>query len=151
MLAACDWALAGHVAPSDGGGDAPVEALPASLLHGAVALSGLFDMAPLRKVPSLQRDLNLDADAETRLSPVRWPAPGGPVAVLVGGDESEQFVAQSRQLQAAWGEQVVPVCEAVPGHNHFSILTDLADPAGRSHAVVRKMLGLAPAEPLGGQ
>jgi arylformamidase len=36
----------------------------------------------------------------------------------------------------------VPVCETVPGHDHFSVLQSLVDPAGRLHELALRLLGL---------
>jgi len=35
----------------------------------------------------------------------------------------------------------VPVCETLPGHQHLSILTDFADPQGRTHQLALQLLG----------
>jgi arylformamidase len=34
----------------------------------------------------------------------------------------------------------VPVCETLPGLNHFTVLHDLADPDARLNAMVRELL-----------
>jgi arylformamidase len=61
----------------------------------------------------------------------------------VGALESEEFLRQSRALQAAWGHTVVPVCEAIAGTNHLSVLHDLAEPGGRTHQLALGLLGLS--------
>lgn len=130
MLACCDWKA---VAPD----------LPRHLVKGVLSISGLHDLEPLRQAPSLQRDLRLDADAVRRLSPVNFPAPDEtPVYCVVGAKESEEFKRQNGLLRQAWGARSVPVCEEVPGLDHFSILHDLANPEGRSHQLARKLLEL---------
>ncbi len=130
MLACCDWKA---VAPD----------LPRHLVKGVLSISGLHDLEPLRHAPSLQRDLRLDADAVRRLSPVSFPAPDEtPVYCVVGAKESEEFKRQNGLLRQAWGARSVPICEEVPGLDHFSILHDLANPEGRSHQLARKLLEL---------
>ncbi|MCX2865204.1 alpha/beta hydrolase [Paucibacter sp. PLA-PC-4] len=130
MLACCDWKA---VAPD----------LPRHLVKGVLSISGLHDLEPLRHAPSLQRDLRLDADAVRRLSPVNFPAPDEtPVYCVVGAKESEEFKRQNGLLRQAWGARSVPICEDVPGLDHFSILHDLANPEGRSHQLARKLLEL---------
>lgn len=130
MLACCDWKA---VAPD----------LPRHLVKGVLSISGLHDLEPLRHAPSLQRDLRLDADAVRRLSPVNFPAPDKtPVYCVVGAKESEEFKRQNGLLRQAWGARSVPICEEVPGLDHFSILHDLANPEGRSHQLARKLLEL---------
>ena len=129
MLSCCDWKA---VAPD----------LPRHLVKGAISISGLHDLTPIQQTPFLQRDLRLDADAVRRLSPVRFPPPDAPLYAIVGGAESEEFKRQNRLIRQAWGRRAVPVCEEIPGCNHFDILHNLADPQGRSHQLTRRLLEL---------
>jgi arylformamidase len=116
--------------------------LPAGLLRGAVSISGVFDLEPLRHVPFLQADLRLTPASVRRLSPARFAAPAGPLHALVGGIESEEFLRQNQLIQQRWGVQSVPVCEALPGADHFSVLDSLARPPGRARRSVLELLGL---------
>jgi arylformamidase len=131
MLLCCDW-------PRVAAG------VPQAWLRGAVSLSGVFDLAPLRATPFLQADLRLSASDVRALSPAGFPAPrSGRLAAFVGAQESEEFLRQNRLIQRRWSSAVVQVEAALAGHHHLSILADLAEPGGRSHAVVRDWLGLA--------
>ena len=133
MMLACRW--------RDVGGD-----LPPDLVKAALAISGLFDLEPLRRTPFLQPDLRLTPADVRRLSPARFAPPArGRLYAVVGGAESEEFRRQNRLIRNAWGEAVVPVCEAVPGFHHLSVLDGLADPRGRLHALARELLGLGAA------
>lgn len=134
MLLACRWR---EVAPD----------LPPDLLRSAISISGLFDLEPVRHTPFLAPDLRLTEASARRLSPARMPAPAGRLAAVVGGDESEEFLRQNALIRAAWGEAAVPVCEAIPATNHFTVLHDLADASTRLHGLAREWLGLAPAHP----
>ena len=116
--------------------------LPSDLVKGAVSLSGVFDLEPLRYAPFLAPDLRLDEPSAVRLSPAWMPAPQGPLIALVGGDESEEFLRQNRLIRRSWGMHAVPVCEAVPGRHHMNVLHDLADPDARAHQLTLKLLGL---------
>ena len=131
MLSCCDWKRVDRD-------------LPRRPVQGAMSVSGLHDLGPLCRAPSLQADLKLDAVAARRLSPVRFPAPVAPqtLMVLVGAEEGEEFRRQTRLIRQAWGARAVPVCEALPGLDHFSLLRDLADPQGRAHQLLRHLLGL---------
>ena len=131
MLLCCDWRRVG-------GG----RALPRRLVKSALAISGLFDLAPLRRTPYLQVDLRLTQESVRRLSPVRFAPPAGRLVAVVGGDESEEFLRQNALIRSAWGARAVPVCESVPGANHFDVLDRLADPQGRPHALALELLGL---------
>jgi len=131
MLQCCDWSKVG---PD----------LPADLVKSALSLSGLFDLEPIRQTPFLQADLQLSADHVARCSPARMPAPGSPLLALVGGDESPEFIRQNQLIRQRWGARSVPVCEALPGLNHFTILHELVDPAARAHHLALDLLGLSP-------
>ena len=95
---------------------------------------------PIRHVPFLQPDLRLSAADVRRLSPAGFPAPRGPLHAVVGGLESEEFLRQNALIRERWGAGVVPVCEAIPGADHFTVLDHLADPAGRIHQLARGLL-----------
>ena len=116
--------------------------LPGDLVKGAVSLSGVFDLEPLRHAPFLAPDLRLDEPSAMRLSPAWMPAPQGPLVALVGGDESEEFLRQNRLIKRRWGAKAVPVCETVPGRHHMNVLHDLADPTCRAHQLTLRLLGL---------
>ncbi|RZL64878.1 MAG: alpha/beta hydrolase [Variovorax sp.] len=107
----------------------------------ALSLSGLYDLAPLMRTPSLQEALRLtDADVR-RASPARWPAPSqGELYSVVGGDESEEFLRHNTLIRQAWGPRAVPGCDVLPGLNHFSIVDALADPAHALHRKARALL-----------
>ncbi len=118
------------------------DALPPRLVCGALSLSGLFDLEPLRHAPFLQSDLRLTPAMVRRSSPAFFPRPRGPLHALVGADESDEFIRQNRLIRDQWGPSTVPVCEALPGRHHFDILTDLVDPECRAHALALHLLGL---------
>lgn len=117
--------------------------LPAQLLNGALSISGLYDLEPLRNTPSLQADLRLTPASVRRLSPAFFPRPRGPLYSVVGANESDEFLRQNRLIRDVWGPTAVPVCETVVGRHHFDVLTELADPASRLHGLALRLLGLA--------
>jgi arylformamidase len=119
--------------------DAEMPLLP---LQGALSISGLYDLEPLRLAPSLQRDLQLTPASVRRLSPVFFPRPKRPLYAVVGGDESEEFRRQNQLIRDQWGPTAVPVCETLVGHHHFSLLRNLADPAGRLHDLALRLAGV---------
>lgn len=131
MLSCCDWKRVG------------VD-LPRRLVQGAMSVSGVHDLAPLCRVSFLQDELRLEPASARRLSPVHYPPPAAPqtLIALAGELESEEFRRQNRLIRAAWGARAVPVCEELPGCNHYSVLHDLADPQGRAHQLARQLLGL---------
>lgn len=117
--------------------------LPAQPLAGGLAISGLYDLEPLRHTPYLQGDLRLTPTAVARLSPAFFPRPKGMrLFAAVGMEESDEFLRQNRLIREVWGPTAVPVCETVPAANHFTVLNSLADPAGRLHELTLRLLGL---------
>jgi arylformamidase len=114
----------------------------------AVAISGVFDLRPL--IPtSLNTALDLDDNEAAALSPIFWPipngsTPGGTVLdCLVGGDESPEFLRQSKMMADHWAENGVETrYEALPGLNHFTVLGPLLDP---DSAMVKRVVALAKA------
>ncbi len=114
--------------------------LPAQLTAAALSVSGVFDMEPLRQTPFLKADLQLTAKLARRLSPALFPAPLGRLNTVYGALESEEFARQSRLIQSRWGRRCVPVCEAVPDTNHFSVLNALVNPQARLHQQALQLL-----------
>ena len=130
MLMSCRW--------KDAADD-----LPAQPLAGALAISGLYDLEPLRHAAFIQADLKLTPASVGRLSPAFFPRPkSGKLYAAVGSDESDEFLRQNRLIRDVWGPTAVPVCETVPHSNHFNVLNSLVDPAGRLHELTLRLLGL---------
>jgi arylformamidase len=117
--------------------------LPPQPLAGALSISGLYDLEPLRHTAFLQADLRLTPASVARLSPAFFPRPkGARLYAAVGSEESDEFLRQNRLIRDVWGPTAVPVCETVPASNHFTVLRSLADPAGRLHELAMRLLGL---------
>ena len=117
--------------------------LPLKPIASALSISGLFDLEPLRHVASVKDDLALTSASVKRLSPAFFPRPRhGRLYAVVGAQESEEFIRQNQLIRDAWGPTTVPVCEALEGLEHFSVMTALADPAHRLHRLARELLGL---------
>jgi arylformamidase len=98
------------------------------LVKGGCALSGLYDLEPIR-LCYLNNTVGLDATAALRHSPLRHvPERAPPLILAVGGDESEEFHRQQREFQAAWTAKglACQVVEQADGH-HF----DMCDRLGR--------------------
>jgi arylformamidase len=130
MLLSCRWKQVG-------------EDLPLAPLSGALAISGLYDLEPVRLTPFLQGDLRLTPSQVARLSPAFFPRPkAGKLFTTVGGDESEEFLRHNQLIRDQWGPTAVPVCESASGMNHFTVLESLVDPAGRLHELALRLLGL---------
>jgi arylformamidase len=116
-------------------------ALPRDLVASALAISGLHDLEPIMRTPHLQATLQLTPEQVAQASPSRLPAPRhGTLYAVTGGDESEEYHRQNRLIQEAWGTRRVPVCEVLPGLNHFSVLDALVEPSHRLHQLALDLL-----------
>jgi len=115
-LLATDWKALDQQAPVD-------------LVPSAYAISGVFDLTPLIGV-SMNQDLRLDEAEARRVSPIFWAPPKGRVLdAVVGGNESSEFLRQSKIIAKAWGKDGVTTrLEAIPGMNHFTVIDALTDP-----------------------
>jgi arylformamidase len=117
--------------------------LPPMPFNGALAISGLYDLEPVRRTPFLQKDLNLTPQQVARLSPAFFPRPkAGRLFATVGAQESDEFLRHNQLIRDQWGPTAVPVCEAIPDADHFTVLDDLVAPKGRLHGLARQLLGL---------
>ena len=115
--------------------------LPAKLVKAAVPISGLFDLEPLSKT-GMNRVFRFSEADIAELSPVTMqPGPAVPVLLSVGGDESGEFHRQSALFAAHLRRHGFSVDEvAMPGHNHFSIVEALTDPAAPLTAAMIRMI-----------
>jgi arylformamidase len=116
--------------------------LPAQLVTSAMAISGIYDLEPLRHVDFLHSDLQLSPASVKRLSPAFFPRPKGKLYAAVGAAESQEFLRQNQLIRDVWGPTAVPVCETIARRNHFDVLDSMVDPAGRLHDLTLRLLGL---------
>ena len=118
-----------------------ISGVPADLVRAGVAISGVFEVAPLVGT-TLNEALELDVAAARAASPLLWPPPPKDRALVaaVGGSESPEFLRQSRAIVAAWTRTGLECAYlAVPGANHFSVVDELADPHSALFAHVGRL------------
>ena len=115
--------------------------LPVHLVRKALSISGLFDLAPVRKAPFLQASLQLTPKHVRQASPALWASPRQrTLFTVVGGLESGEFLRQNRLIHQTWGPRTVPVCEALEGCNHFSVLGELIRSGSRLHTLMQALI-----------
>jgi hypothetical protein len=114
--------------------------LDAPFIKGGLAISGIYDLEPMR-LCYINDKLRLDPDEADRLSPLHHlPARSAPLVVAFGGDELPELRRQSEAFAAARARVGLPGRLArIPGHNHFTILDELANPDGALTALVREL------------
>ncbi len=114
-------------------------ALPPDVVRGALAISGLYDLAPLMAAPFIRNDLDLDDQRVQALSPVCLPpATHAPLMTAVGGDESSEFHRQARLLAQRWSGVFVRDV-TMPGLNHFTVCSALGDASSALFAAAREL------------
>jgi acetyl esterase/lipase len=125
------WSAGGHLAAM---------LMDEPLVAGGLAISGLFDLEPIR-LCYLNEKLGLDVDDARRNSPLlNPPARAGNFIIAYGGDELPELKRQSREYAAARrahglaGELI-----EVTGCHHYTVLEQLARPDG----VLVKALAIA--------
>jgi len=112
------------------GGHLTALCLGHSLIHAGLAISGIFELGPLRDTV-LNDKLRLTDDEIVTLSPLRLPMIDKPLAIAYGTAELPPLVADSRELHALRSAAHLPgVLVPVPGGNHFTIVHELQDERG---------------------
>jgi arylformamidase len=114
------WSAGGHLtAMTIGDADA------------GLAISGIYDIEPCR-LNYLNEKLKMTVDEQVALSPIRQlPSRSPPLTIAYGMAELPELQRQSRDYHEARQKAGLP-SELMPlaGHDHFSILEELASPAG---------------------
>jgi arylformamidase len=131
-LCVAGWSAGGHLA-------ALAQSLPD--VSACLAISGIFDLEPMR-LCFVNDKLDLSADDVSALSPIhRLPPPHARLAVSVGGAELPELRRQSSDYAAACRASGI-ACRflELAGHNHFTILDELAASDGALAIEVQRLL-----------
>ena len=126
------WSAGGHLA-----------ALTAQEADAALAISGIFDLAPIAHT-SLDDVLHLTDDEVAALSPIRHLARGTPpVSVIFGADELPELRRQSTDYHAVRiAAGLDGRLHMVPGTNHFTVLDAIIRPDGIIAREAARLAGL---------
>ena len=120
--------------------------LPADLLKGATFISGLGDLAPVRR-SFRNANLKLD-DAMVAAASLLHSAPGAacPLLVAFGEHEMPEYHRQGREVAAFWAARGNRAdVFTLAGRNHFDAVLEWADPA--SPLLRANLAMLLPASP----
>jgi arylformamidase len=128
--------VAGHSA----GGHLTAMAMEDARVAGGVAISGLFDLEPIR-LCYLNDKLRLDPAEAARNSPLlHLPPRAAPLVVTVGLGELPELIRQSAEYAEAWTKGGLPGRYLpLANHEHFSILEELARPEGAILAALKEL------------
>jgi len=118
--------VSGHSA----GGHLTAMALEVPGVHAGIAISGLYDLEPIR-LGVLNDPMRMSRDDALRNSPMHRVPGQAPCIVAVGGAELPELVRQSVEYCAYLKQSGRTAHElVVPGDDHFTILDQLARPDG---------------------
>jgi len=154
--AALDWlaaegpahGIAGPVVLSgwSAGGHLTAMALGHRLVRAGLAISGLFELGPIRDT-NLNEKLHL-TDAElAALSPRRLPPSPKPLAIAYGTAELPALIADSRAMHEHRAAAHAPgPLLPVAGADHFTIVLELQERQGQLTRMLPVLLDLASAQ-----
>jgi arylformamidase len=120
-----------YVAGWSAGGHLAAMLMDEALVKGAMAISGVYDLEPIR-LNYLNDKLRLDEAEARRNSPLlHLPDEAPRLMIAVGGDELPELRRQSEAYHAAWiGKGLPGEVVPLPGRHHFTALEELARPDG---------------------
>ena len=132
-----------YVAGHSAGGHLTAMTMPLPEVRGGIAISGIYDLEPIR-LNYLNEKLGLDVAEAERNSPVRHlPATASELVLAYGTRELPELCRQSIEYARAWTERGLPGrMLPVHGADHFTILDALARPEGVLTRALLAMLGL---------
>ncbi len=138
-----------YVAGHSAGGHLTAMTMPLAEVRGGIAISGIYDLEPIR-LNYLNEKLALDVAEAERNSPVQHlPATAGELVVAYGTRELPELCRQSMEYARAWIERGLPGrLLPIDRADHFTILNALSRPEGVLTQALLAMLGRkSPADP----
>jgi arylformamidase len=121
-LVVSGWSAGGHLTAL---------ALAHPRVHAGLAISGIFELGPLRDT-YLNEKLRLRDDEVTQLSPLRLPAVNKPLAIAYGTRELPMLIYNSRAFHAyRSGAHAPGPLLPIVNTDHFTILEELQRPDGQ--------------------
>ena len=122
------------------GGHLTAMALSHPRVKGGVAISGIYDLEPIRH-SYLNEKLGLDEAMSHRNSPI-MQATGAmkPLALTVGSGELPLLRSQTADFAGHRAKYGLPVSyEEIPGADHFTIMNEMLAPTGRITMMIRQL------------
>jgi arylformamidase len=114
--------------------------LKTDLIKGTCVISGIFNLMPIR-LSDINEVLHLDTEAALRNSPVQYvPAIHSLISIVVAGDETPEFLDQSRELYNCWKDHIPAEIIEPGGLNHYSIVESMLDPESPLHRAMLRLM-----------
>jgi arylformamidase len=125
------WSAGGHLTSM---------ALAHPKVRAGLGISGIYDLEPIRH-SYLNEKLALDEAMSRRNSPMMQA--GGapkPLSLVAGSAELPLLRKQTADFAAHRARHGLPVTyEEIPGADHFTIMNEMASPAGRITSLIRQL------------
>jgi arylformamidase len=123
------------------GGHLTAMALAHPQVKGGVAISGIYDLEPIRH-SYLNVKLRLDEAMSRRNSPMMQAAGAPkPLSLVVGSAELPLLRKQTADFAGHRAKYGLPVSyEEIPGANHFTIMNEMMSPKGRITTLIRQLV-----------
>lgn len=130
-IAVSGWSAGGHLTAM---------ALSHPRVKGGVAISGIYDLEPIRH-SYLNEKLRLDEAMSRRNSPIlQAGGPIKPLALTAGSAELPLLRRQTADFAAHRAKYGLPVSyEEIPGADHFTIMDQMLRPEGRVTLMIRQL------------
>ena len=130
-IVASGWSAGGHLAAL---------ALEHPAVSAGLAISGIYELAPIRET-NLNDALQLTDAEVAELSPMRRPVMHKPLAIAYGSAELPELCRQSRDFHTLRSAAHAPgPLVPVPGADHFRVLEALRVPDGSLLRVAATLL-----------
>ena len=130
-IAVSGWSAGGHLTAM---------ALSHPRVKGGVAISGIYDLEPIRH-SYLNEKLRLDEAMSHRNSPIMEAGgPMKPLALTAGSAELPLLRRQTADFAAHRAKYGLPVSyEEIPGADHFTIMDQMLRPEGRITMMIKQL------------
>jgi arylformamidase len=130
-IAVSGWSAGGHLTAM---------ALSHPRVKGGVAISGIYDLEPIRH-SYLNEKLRLDEAMSRHNSPIMQAGgPMKPLALTAGSAELPLLRRQTADFAAHRAKYGLPVSyEEIPGADHFTIMNEMLSPTGRITLMIRQL------------
>ena len=125
MLLATDWKLFNLIPDT---------------IKGVCVISGLFNLIPIC-LSDINKSLKMEMETALQNSPVQLlPVTQCPLSIVVGDNETNEFLDQSKELYTCWKESISAEIIQIPGLNHYSIVETILDPQSCLHQAMRRIM-----------